>query len=143
MGPITGSIRAGPGPTVKACVNWLSPSTSRRIWSLIWNSLVAAPVAVCATAGPASSMSAARRTIILAVMGSLDGYAFRQVARPIHVAAAQHGDMVRQELQGNHRQDRRQQRRARRHRDLVIREPAEIAVALARDLDDPAAPCLH
>src|SRR6266699_370537 len=109
MGPITGSIRAGPGPTVKALVNWLSPSTSSRIWSLIWKSLVAAPFAVWAAVGPASSMSATRRTIVLAIMVSLDCYALRQVARPIHVAATQHGDMIGQQLQRNDRQHRRHQ----------------------------------
>src|SRR5437870_704742 len=69
--------------------------------------------------------------------------ALREIARPIHVTAAQDGDVIRQELQRNHRQDRRQEGRGSRYHDLVISEMPEVVRPLARDRDDAPAAGLH
>src|SRR5205814_7703439 len=69
--------------------------------------------------------------------------ALREIARPIHVAPAQDGDVIRQQLERDDRQHRRDQGWARWHRNLVIHEVAQIAVALARDRDEAAAPRFH
>src|SRR6266436_9934887 len=106
------------------------------IWSPTSNPPGETPLAVWPASGLAKINSARRRTTILSIIVSFDRHAFRQVARPIHVAAAQDGDVIRQELQRNDRQHWRDQGWTRRHGDLVIREPAQIAVALARDRDD-------
>src|SRR5712664_115562 len=143
IAPITGSVSAGPGPTLNAWVNWLSPSTSRKIWSPTSNPPGETPLAVWPASGLAKINSARRRTTILSIMVSFDRHAFRQVARPIHVAAAKHGDVIRQELERNHRQHWRDQGWACRHGDLIIREVTEIAIALARDCDDAATPGFH
>src|SRR5204862_7187277 len=68
--------------------------------------------------------------------------ALREVARPIHVAPAQDGDVIRQQLERDDRQHRRDQGWAGWHRTLVIHEVDQIAVPLARDRDDAAAPRL-
>src|SRR5439155_323806 len=140
---ITGSVSAGPAPTLNACLNWVSASTYRRIWSPTSDPPEEGPPAVWPAGGLVINNSATRRTTILSIMVSFDRYAFRQVARPIHVAAAQDGDVIRQELERNHRQHRREQGWTRRHGDLMIREIPEIAVALARDRDNTAPPGFH
>src|SRR5439155_11299662 len=138
IAPMTGSVSAGPGPTLKTCVNWLSPPTSSRIWSPSAKSLCG--IAVGPASGQVSSSSASRRTTIRSIMALLHRYALCQVARPIHVAATQHGDVIRQELERNDRQHQCDRGWARRHGDLVIRQMGQIAVALARDRDNAAPP---
>src|SRR6266702_237429 len=69
--------------------------------------------------------------------------ALREIARPIHVAPAQDGDVIRQQVERDDRQHRRDQGWARWHYNLVIHEVAQIAVALARDRDEAAAPRFH
>src|SRR5689334_14018736 len=77
------------------------------------------------------------------VMASLHGDALCEVARAIHVAAAQDGDVIREELQRDHRQHRREEWCGDRHGDLVIGEMTEVVRPLARDRDDAAAARLH
>src|SRR2546429_378749 len=55
-------------------------------------------------------------------MALLHRDALREIARPIHVAPAQDGDVIRQQLERDDRQHRRDQGWARWHRNLVIHE---------------------
>src|ERR1035441_9055116 len=59
-----------------------------------------------------------------------NGDALGQVARLIHVAAAAHGDVIRQQLQRYDLQNRRQQVGRRRNLDDVVAEAARLRVAL-------------
>src|SRR2546429_3541263 len=72
-------------------------------------------------------------------MALLHRDALREIARPIHGAPAEDGDVIRQQLERDDRQHRGDQGWARWHRNLVIHEVAQIAVALARDRDEAAA----
>src|SRR5205814_690250 len=74
--PTTGSVSAGPGPTVKVPVNTVSPSTSRRITTPGCNhSVPCCPCTEAAPAHPASTSSVARSTV---VMYSFHGHALRR-----------------------------------------------------------------
>src|SRR2546426_1038774 len=69
--------------------------------------------------------------------------ALREVPGLVHVAAPEHRDVVRQELQRNRAEDRRQQLGRRRDVEHVIRPPRDVVVSVARDGDHDAAPSLH
>ena len=69
--------------------------------------------------------------------------ALRQIARLIDVAAAAHGDVVRQQLQRHDLQDRRQQFRGRRDLDDVVRRLVRLLVALRHHRDHDAFARLH
>ena len=66
---------------------------------------------------------------------SLHRHALGEVARLIHVRAAQHGDVIRQQLQRDHRQNRRQQRRRVGDVHHLVRFRRDEAVAFGREGD--------
>src|SRR2546428_13557982 len=68
----------------------------------------------------------------------LDRDALREVPGLVHVAAESHRDVVREELQGDHRDQRRQEIGAGRHLDQVLGLRREGPVAGVRDGDDLA-----
>src|SRR5437764_1364730 len=74
---------------------------------------------------------------------SLDRHAFRQVPRLVHVAPPSHRDVVREQLERQHREHGRQQIQRFRNGDRVVGEPGDAAVALRDDRHHAAAACLH
>src|SRR5947199_2809096 len=64
---------------------------------------------------------------------------FRSIAGPIDVAAAQHRDVIGEELQGNGRQDGGEQRRGRGHAQLMLDEAGKVVAPFGRHSDEPSA----
>src|SRR5947209_18560234 len=69
--------------------------------------------------------------------------ALREIARPIHVAPAQDGDVIRQHVERDDRPYRRDQGWASWHCNLDIFARVHIGVAHARDPDNEAPPPIH
>src|SRR5437762_2197070 len=72
-----------------------------------------------------------------------DGDRLGEVARLVDVEATLHGDVVRQKLKGNHRQDGVQHVFRLWNPDLVIDQLLEHLLLLARDRDDSTPSRLH
>src|SRR5439155_20069432 len=78
-----------------------------------------------------------------AAPGSLDRDALGQVARLVHVAAALDRDVVREQLEGQDREERRE--RSERARDVndVVRLGGDVLVPFGGDRDYLASPRAH
>src|SRR5256886_2577963 len=68
--------------------------------------------------------------------------ALREIPGLVHVAVPEHGDVVRQELQRNRPDDRRQELGRRRDVEHVIRSRRDVDVPVARERDHEAVPSL-
>src|SRR5215471_6662528 len=69
--------------------------------------------------------------------------ALGEVARLIHVAVAQHGHVVREQLEGNHRHQGSQKLGGGGNGQHVVGSPAHLVIAAIADGDDPATPRAH
>src|SRR5215510_14510672 len=67
---------------------------------------------------------------------SLDGDALGEVPRLVDVAAAPHGDVIGQELHGDHRDEGREQLGGWGHLDDVLSLAGHPAIAVVHDGDD-------
>src|SRR5437762_2895929 len=76
-------------------------------------------------------------------IASFHGDRLRQVPRLVHVAPPTHRDVVRQELQRQHGEHRRQEIERLRHFDLVVAEFRDAGIPLGHDRHDPPAARLH
>src|SRR6185437_12061327 len=74
---------------------------------------------------------------------SLHRHRLRQISRLVHVQAALHRDVVREQLKRNDRQDRVEHVDRLGDPNLVVDHPLEHRLVLARDADDLAAARFH
>src|SRR5438034_11684248 len=74
---------------------------------------------------------------------SLDRHRLRQISRLVHIAPPAHRDVVREQLQRQHRQHRREQIERLRDLDLLVGQFGEPRVALGDHRDHAPAPRLH
>src|SRR2546425_11037282 len=122
--PAPARTRSGPSPAVTAsrCGGFrssrkrVSSESTRRLYRAI-------------RASPTRSFARSRL---------LDRDALREVPGLVHVAAESHPDVVGEELQGDHRDQRRQEIGAGRHFDQVLNLRREGSVAGVHDGDDLA-----
>ena len=73
----------------------------------------------------------------------LDGYALGQISRLIDIAAAADGDVICEQLQRNHLEQRQQKFARDRDGDQIIGHLGDFFIAFAGNGDDDAAARLH
>src|SRR5213594_3667178 len=90
---------------------------------------------------PASSLrgSTVARSIPHSAFDSLDRDTLREISRLVHIAPPPHRDVIRKQLQRQHREHGRQQIERLRNLDLLVGELRDACVPLGHDGDDPAA----
>src|SRR6266849_3222707 len=122
--PAPARTRSGPSPAVTASRCGGFRSSRKRVSSESTGRLYRA-----IRASPTRSFARSRL---------LDRDALREVPGLVHVAAESHPDMIREKLQGNYRDQRRQEIGADRHLDQVLNLRREGSVAGVHDGDDLA-----